>query len=83
MNWVDEALEQGIPLEVANLALDNHWSALRAWREHLGLTQSEVAERLGITQAAYSQQENQTNLRKSSREKIAKALGLHPEQLHF
>ncbi|MDO5091520.1 MAG: helix-turn-helix transcriptional regulator [Cardiobacteriaceae bacterium] len=80
---VSPELETGIPYEVANLALDNDWSALRAWREHLGLTQAEVAARLGISQSAYSQQENRTRLHKASREKIAAVLGLHPEQLNF
>lgn len=80
---VSPALETGIPYEVANLAIDNDWSALRAWREHLGLTQAEVAARLGISQSAYSQQENRELLRKATREKFATALGLHPEQLNF
>jgi len=53
----------------------------RAWREHLGLTQAEVAERLGISQSAYAQQESSARLRKSSREKIAAALGITPAQL--
>ena len=43
-------LETGIPEAVAKLALLNDYSALRAWREHLGLTQAEVASRLGISQ---------------------------------
>lgn len=49
---------------------------VRAWREHLGLTQQAVATRLGITQSAYAQQETSTTLRKASRQKIANALGV-------
>lgn len=75
--------ENLVPNSVVNLALDHDWTAVRAWREQLGLTQSEVAERLGITQSAYAQQEVSHKLRKSSRVKIAKALGLNPEQLDF
>ncbi|WP_055324627.1 helix-turn-helix domain-containing protein [Ralstonia solanacearum] len=56
---------------------------VRAWREHLGLTQAEVAGRLGISQPAYAQQENSSRLRKASREKIATALGILPAQLDF
>ncbi|QCP49654.1 helix-turn-helix transcriptional regulator [Trinickia violacea] len=56
---------------------------VRAWREHLGLTQAELANRLGITQSAYAQQEASERLRKSSREKIAVALGIKPCQLDF
>jgi predicted transcriptional regulator len=51
-------------------------TAARAWREHLGLTQTEVAERMGVSQSAYAQQENSTKLRKATREKIAAALGI-------
>ncbi|QUP52396.1 helix-turn-helix domain-containing protein [Ralstonia syzygii] len=56
---------------------------VRAWREHLGLTQAEVAGRLGISQPAYAQQENSDRLRKASRDKIAAALGILPVQLDF
>ena len=51
-------------------------TAARAWREHLDLTQAQIAERIGITQAAYSQLENSANLRPASRRKIAEALGI-------
>lgn len=58
-------------------------SPARAWREHLGLTQAEVAERLGISQPAYAQQERSDKLRKASRGKIAAALGIAADQLDF
>jgi DNA-binding XRE family transcriptional regulator len=54
---------------------------IRAWREHLGLTQTEVARRLGISQSAYAQQEAKEPVRKATREKIAQALGIAPAQL--
>lgn len=76
-------LEPGIPAVVVDLALDNDYSAARAWREHLELTQDEVATRMGITQSAYAQLEAKKTIRKSSREKIAKALGIHESQLDF
>lgn len=72
-----------IPNEVMGLSLQHGWSAVRAWREHLGLTQAEVADRLDISQPAFAQQESSDNLRKTSRTKIAKALGISPEQLDF
>ncbi|POR97237.1 helix-turn-helix domain-containing protein [Haemophilus influenzae] len=75
-------LETGISESVAKLALLNDYSALR-WREHLGLTQVEVAGRLGISQAAYSQHENSQTLRKTTRIKMANALGINPSQLDF
>ena len=73
----------GVPSEVVDLAFDNGWSALRAWREHLGMTQNDVAAKLGISQAAYSQHENSSTLRSATRAKIAAALGINSEQLDF
>jgi DNA-binding XRE family transcriptional regulator len=76
-------VEPGIPAPVVDLAMDNEWSAARAWREHKELTQVEVAQRMDITQGAYAQLEAKKTIRKSSREKIAKALGIHESQLDF
>ena len=48
----------------------------RAWREHLELTQAEVASRMGISQSAYAQLEASPKCRPASRRKIAEALGI-------
>ena len=69
-----------IPHEVVSLMVEGA-SAARAWREHLGLTQAEVAERMGITQAALAQMEAAARPRKATRAKLATALGLDVEQL--
>ena len=71
-----------IPHDVISRTVDGA-TPLRAWREHLGLTQADVAKRLGITQSAYAQQENSQRLRKTSRDKIAAALGITETQLDF
>jgi DNA-binding XRE family transcriptional regulator len=71
-----------VPHEVVGLHIERDITYLRAWREYLGLTQDEVAERAGITQAALSQMESgEARLRKASREKLALAMGLNPGQL--
>lgn len=70
-----------IPNAVVGKIINKDMTPVRAWREHLGLTQSEVARRLGISQSAYAQQEAKEPVRKSTREKIAKALGIASEQL--
>ena len=49
----------------------------------LGLTQAEVAGRIGITQAAYAQMERVKQPRKATVEKVAAALGLEVEQLRW
>jgi len=71
-----------VPHEVVSFMVDNDWSIIRAWREYLGLTQLEVAERAGISQAALSQMETAgKRLRKNTREKLAAALGISVGQL--
>ncbi len=76
-------IDTGVPSVVVDNVFDNDVSALRAWREYLELTQAEVAEKAGMTQSAYSQHEKADKLRKPTREKLAKALGINPEQLNF
>ena len=71
-----------VPNEVVNLAFDNNWSPARAWREHLHLTQAELAKRMKVSQAAVAQFEAAgAKLRKASRDKLAGALGIAGEQL--
>jgi len=72
-----------VPHEVVALMVDHEWTAVRCWREHLNLTQQEVAARLGISQSAYAQQESSRRLRPGTLERIATALGLEVEQLDF
>lgn len=72
-----------IPNEVVGKVVLDGVSPLRAWREYLGLTQAEVAQRLGISQPAYAVQENSEKLRKTSRARIAQALGVAFEQIDF
>jgi len=71
-----------IPNDVVWLSIDKGYTLARAWRDYLGLTQTEIASRMGISQAALSQMESgEKKLRKASFEKLAKALGVTVEQL--
>ena len=72
-----------VPNEVVNLVFDREWTPMRSWREHIGLTQAEVASRAGISQAAYAQMENTPKPRRTTLKKIALAMGLTVEQLEF
>ena len=78
---LSEGRKPTIPNEVVGKVVNQDMSPIRAWREYLRLTQAEVAHRLGISQSAYAQQEAKQNVRRSTREKIARALGINPEQL--
>jgi DNA-binding XRE family transcriptional regulator len=75
--------EKLIPHEVVQATVLDNATPVKAWREHLRLTQLEVANRLGITQPAYAKQESSRRLRPKTLEKIAAALGLAMEQLDF
>lgn len=76
-------IETGIPGDVVNMVFDNNYSPAQAWREYLNLSQVEVANRIGISQSAYSQYEKSQKLRKTTRIKIAEALHIKPELLDF
>lgn len=70
-----------IPHEVVGLTVSGERSLARAWREYLGLTQEEVAERMGISQPALVQIENAKRPRRPTLKKLADALGIALEQL--
>lgn len=74
-------LQNAISSEVVSLIFDNGFTPARAWREYLQLSQEECAIKLGISQAAYSQLETSNNPCKTTRNKLATALGINPEQL--
>ena len=71
-----------IPFEVVKANALNGIPLLRAWREHLGLTQREVAERSGMNQTAYAEFERpDARPRHATLRKIADAMGLKVEQI--
>ncbi|MFL9858844.1 helix-turn-helix transcriptional regulator [Paraburkholderia madseniana] len=83
----DDVAEHGakrrlIPHEVVSKTVDGATPS-KAWREHLGLKQVEVAARMGISQPAYAYLEAKKQLSESSRENIAAALGITADQLDF
>ena len=70
-----------VPEEVVSLIFLKKMSPVRAWREHLGLTQKEVADKLDLTQSAYSKIEARKTLKSATRINVASALGIFEEQL--
>jgi len=70
------------PHEVVEKAALEGKSIVRAWREYKRMSQKDVAEKLGITQAAYCQLEkSQDKMRGSTLKKIAAALDITEDQL--
>ena len=70
-----------VPHAVVELVIEQGLTPVKAWRTHLKLTQGMLGERMGISQSAYAQLEASSKLRKSSREKIARAMGISEQQL--
>lgn len=71
-----------LPIEVSRAVRLEGKSMVRAWRDHLGLTQEDVADRMKISRAAYAQMEAAgTRPRINTLKKIALALGVEWEQL--
>ena len=78
----EKAGASGIPQEVVEAHVLQNDSIIKAWREYLGMTQSQLAERLGVSQAAVAKFENpDARLRASTLRKIGAALGLSDGQL--
>lgn len=74
--------KDGVPHAVVSKAIDG-MSMLAAWREYLMLTQEEMAQRMGITQASYAQIEAAKRPRKATLERAAVAMGITLEQLAY
>ena len=70
------------PHEVIEKFFGQGKSLVQSWREHLGLTQEEMARRLGIKQSSYQQIEKKSaKPRPGTLAKIAAAFGLEPSLL--
>ncbi|MCL1985757.1 MAG: helix-turn-helix transcriptional regulator [Betaproteobacteria bacterium] len=75
-------VEVTLPHEVVKMSTLGGMSLIRAWREHLGLTQEEVARRMGITQPAYAKIEaGKAQPRIATCKRLATAMGVEWEQL--
>jgi len=73
-----------LPQAVVEKAAVEGTSMIRAWREYRHMSQKQIADRLGITQAAFCQLEKaQGRMRGSTLKKIAEALGITEEQLRI
>ncbi|ATO32457.1 MULTISPECIES: helix-turn-helix domain-containing protein [Dickeya] len=74
--------DETVPNEVVNIMFRDDISLLAAWRVYRGLSQYDVAERLGTTQSAVSQWEaKDSRPQKKTRQKLAELYGCQPEQM--
>jgi DNA-binding XRE family transcriptional regulator len=78
----DEYDDVGIPNHIVNIMDAEGVSLQAAWRIASGLSQQEVAEKLGITQSAVSQLESpDSRPQKRTREKLAAIYGCTQSQI--
>jgi DNA-binding XRE family transcriptional regulator len=72
----------GIPQAVAEAHVLRDTPIVRAWREHLGITQGALAAKLGVSQAAVAKLEKpNAKPRRVTLAKVAAALGIAPADL--
>lgn len=84
LSLIDEASGEdvAVPLAVSKAANMEDKSLVRAWREYKGLSQADVAKRLGVSRPAYAQMEEKgANLRTTTMHRLAAALEVRWEQL--
>ncbi|MDT3640062.1 helix-turn-helix transcriptional regulator [Cronobacter sakazakii] len=71
-----------VPHEVVGISVEQNVSLQAAWRIWRGLSQQDVAKKLGISQSAVSQLESpDSRPQKRTREKLAALYDCQPEQL--
>ena len=83
MSRYAEPVEEGlIPNTIVERNAMDGVPMIKAWREYLGLTQSELAEKCGMAQSAIARLEAQAvSPRKDTLIKLARAMNLTLEQL--
>ncbi len=72
-----------VPHEVAAMVLEKGFSITKAWRKYLRLSQKDAAAKIGISQGALSQIENNERNHPGTLQKIAAAYGLDVGQLEI
>ncbi|WP_338803947.1 helix-turn-helix transcriptional regulator [Xenorhabdus griffiniae] len=73
--------DETIPHEIISIMVDEEITLHAAWRIYRGLSQTDVAEKLGIKQAAVSQFEKSERPRQATLEKLATLYECRPTQL--
>lgn len=71
------------PHEVVSMIVEHSMTPIKAWRKYLKITQSELAKKLGVSQANINKLENSAKPQLETKIKIATAFGLDVEQLEL
>jgi ribosome-binding protein aMBF1 (putative translation factor) len=76
------AVRDAIPQAVVEAHVLRDLPLVRAWREHLGLTQQQVADRAGMKQPALARiEQGESTPRAITLQRLAEAMGLSVAQL--
>jgi hypothetical protein len=81
--WVDANKRYGAPAEVIALVVGSNFTPVRAWREHLHISQAQMASRLGVSQIEYAARETVAHLNELHRDQIAAVLGVRSDLLEI
>jgi len=65
-----------IPNEVVGFIMQDNLTPVAAWRKYKGVSQADIAAKIGVSQSAYAQMEAAKNPRQSTLIKIANALNI-------
>ncbi len=80
----EKARATGIPQTVVEAHILHDVPLIKAWREHLGITQEILAARMGVSQAAVAKLERPAACpRAATLKKVARALEVTVEQLQI
>lgn len=71
-----QMVRESVPQAVVEDHVLHDVPMVKAWREHLGLTQQEVCDRAGLLQPALARIEAGSKPRRATLEKLAAAMGL-------
>lgn len=74
------AAEGGAPMEVVKAVLQGE-NPLKAWRKYLSLTQEDVAQKMGVSRAAYTQMEQSGRPHGKTLERAAEVFGTSKKTL--
>ena len=76
-----QMLRDSVPQAVVEAHVLHDVPMVKAWREHLGMTQQEVCDRAGMMQPALARIEAGNKPRRATLDKLAAAMGLTVGQL--
>ena len=70
-----------LPKEVVRFHVIEGNSLVAAWRKYLGLSQTDIANRMGVSQPTYAKFEKANDMKLTTLKRISDAMGIHYSKL--